>query len=247
MKSVQDEIPFEVPEGWEWTTLLNITSTDTLNDGDWILSKNMTSSKEIKIIQLGHIGLGVFNEKPFKYISDDTFNELNCSEIKEDFILLNRLLGDEMYVCKSPKLDGKAVTSVDVCWIKPSISNYDIDYLLYLLLSPYFQNSVFSLATGTTRLRISKGNLIKIYIPIPPINEQKRIVNTINNYLKVINSINENQKQLKILSKRIKTKSLSLAMQGKLIPQNPNDEPASVLLEKVKEEKEKLIKEGKIK
>lgn len=96
----------------------------------------MTSSKDIKLIQLGHIGYGSFKEKEYKYISEQTFKELNCNEIHKDYILINRLLGEEMYVCKLPEIDGKKITSIDVCWVKPTADVYNIYYekLLPLIL-----------------------------------------------------------------------------------------------------------------
>ncbi|QIH79139.1 hypothetical protein GTN30_10845 [Macrococcoides canis] len=247
LKSIQDEIPFEIPKGWEWASLGQITSPNSLNDGDWILSKNMTLLEEIKIVQLGHIGYGEYKNKSYKYISEETFIELNCTEIEKDYILINRLLGDVMYTCKLPEIKGKKITSVDVCWIMPSESKYNSDYLLYLLMSPYFQEKVFKLATGTTRLRISKGNLIKIIIPFPPINYQNKMVEKIKELFNIIDSIKQNKESLELIKKKVNVKSLNLALQGKLVPQDPKDEPASVLLEKIKEEKEKLILEGKIK
>ncbi|QIH79141.1 hypothetical protein GTN30_10855 [Macrococcoides canis] len=247
LKSIQDEIPFEIPKGWEWASLGQITSPNSLNDGDWILSKNMTLLEEIKIVQLGHIGYGEYKNKSYKYISEETFIELNCTEIEKDYILINRLLGDVMYTCKLPEIKGKKITSVDVCWIMPSESKYNSDYLLYLLMSPYFQEKVFKLATGTTRLRISKGNLIKIIIPFPPINYQNKMVEKIKELFNIIDSIKQNKESLELIKKKVNVKSLNLAMQGKLVPQDSKDEPASVLLEKIKEEKEKLILEGKIK
>ena len=166
----------DLPQNWQVTTLRDLTTAITLNDGDWILSKNMTTDGEIKLLQLGSIGNMVYIDKGFKYLTQDTFDELSCTEIYSGYLLINRIISDKMCCCIVPDIDGTIITTVDTCWVAPSKTSYDIKFLMYQLASPTFQNKVLLNATGTTRKRISKNNLIDLNLFLPPLAEQKRIV-----------------------------------------------------------------------
>ena len=250
-KISEGEKDFDLPLGWSWCRLSDITHSLTLNDGDWIISKDMSQDGEIKLIQLGSIGDGKYVNKGFKNISYNKFIELKCREINEGDILINRLLGKKMLACILPKIDGTKITSVDTCFIRPNPRIYNQKFILYMVLSGYFQRKVYTKIAGTTRQRISKGNLINIVFPLPPLEEQKRIVAKIEEVLEKIEEYDKVERELTQLEKAfpqdMKKSILQYAIQGKLVEQNPNDEPASVLIEKIKAEKEKLIKEKKIK
>lgn len=247
----EEEKDFDLPLGWSWCRLSDITHSLTLNDGDWILSKDMSQNGEIKLIQLGSIGDGKYINKGFKNISYNKFIELKCREINEGDILINRLLGKKMLACILPKIEGIKITSVDTCFIRENPRIYNQKFILYMVLSGYFQRKVYTKVAGTTRQRISKGNLINIIFPLPPLEEQKRIVAKIEEVLEKIEEYDKAEKELSALEKAfpqdMKKSILQYAIQGKLVEQNPEDEPASVLLEKIKSEKEQLIKEKKIK
>ena len=185
----EEEKLFELPRGWEWCRLCDITHSQKLNDGDWIVSSDMDDKGSVKLIQLGSIGDGKYLEKGFKNITNETFDRLKCKEICEGDILINRLLGKKMLACMLPKIEGRKITSVDTCFIKPNKDIYNSKFILYLVLSEYFQEKAYSKVAGTTRQRISKGNLITIVFPLPPLEEQRRIVvkiDSIMNYLDII-------------------------------------------------------------
>ena len=183
--------PFEIPTNWAWSDLASITSADLLSDGDWILSNDMSDSGEIKLIQLGNIGWCSYIEKGYKYLTLNKFKELKCKQILPGYLLINRLIADCMFVCKLPDIDGILITAVDACWIAPNEDFYNIDYLMYLLASPYFQESVKKLGKGMTRLRISKGNLINLPIAFPPLREQARIVTKIKSLMSEIDKLED--------------------------------------------------------
>ena len=236
-----------LPQGWQKTSLKEITTPFTLNDGDWILSKNMIPYSNVKLLQLGSIGEGKYIDKGFKYISQDTFDELNCTEIKPGYLLVNRLINKQkMMATILPKIEGKLITAVDICWIAPS-SYFNQEFMMYQLLSPAFQNKVNKLTSGSTRKRISKGNLTSIELFLPPLEEQSRIAAKIAQLFALLRKVESSTQQYAKLQTLLKSKVLDLAMRGKLVEQDPHDEPASVLLKKIKAEKEQLVKEGKIK
>ena len=118
-----------------------------------------------------------------------------------------------------------------------------INYLISCLNITNYKNYV----AGTTRLKLTQADMYKIPVPVPPLSEQKRIVEEIEKIFGQIEVVKENQEELNKLKDGLKNKVLDLAIQGKLVEQDPNDEPASVLLEKIKIEKAELIKQGKIK
>ena len=169
----------DLPENWEITTLRKITTPLTLNDGDWILSENMSPNGEVKLLQLGSIGNMVYIDKGFKYLSKQTFDELSCTTIFPKYLLINRIISDKMCCCIIPNIEGTIITTVDTCWIAPCSHVYNLKFLMYQLASPVFQSMVLIKATGTTRKRISKSNLIDLPLLFPPLVEQNRIVEAI--------------------------------------------------------------------
>ena len=169
------------------TTLSELIPKDKIGDGDWVLSANMDANGEYSLLQLKHIGQGVYLEKPFSHVNKNFFVSNNCTEIKENYILINRLIADNMNVCLLPHLNTKCITAVDVCWIAPS-SEYNQKYLLYYLLSPEFQKQVQLKTSGTTRKRISKNNLIKIDLYIHDIKYQDIIVEEIDKIFNILDS-----------------------------------------------------------
>ena len=179
----------DLPKNWTLTTLADITTPLTLNDGDWILSENMDNNGNVKLIQLGAIGKMQYIDKGFKFISDKTFNDLKCSQVYSGFLLINRIISDAMNVCILPTIEGKIITTVDTCWIAPNENNYNLKYLMFMLSSSIVQSKIKFMSSGTTRKRISKNNLIKIPFPFPPLAEQHRIVCAIETYFSTLDKI----------------------------------------------------------
>ena len=122
-------------------------------------------------------------------------------------------------------------------------TNYFLNYFDFILKNEAIENS-----QGSAIKNIPPFDILKeLYIAIPPIPEQKRIAETVENLLGIVDTIESDKIDLSELIKQTKAKVLDLVIKGKLVPQDPNDEPADKLLEKIREEKEKLIEEGKLK
>ena len=128
--------------------------------------------------------------------------------------------------------------------------NEDNDFLFYYLQSPNFKEIFKSKKTGIIG-GVGIAKLRNVLMPIPPVNEQKRIINKLRLLSPKINEYGVNEEKLDKLNSdfpdKLRSSILQEAIQGKLVSQDPNDEPASILLEKIREEKERLIKEKKIK
>ena len=181
----------EIPKNWAMTTLNQLTHALLLNDGDWILSENMNPQGEVKLIQLGSVGMMRYVDKGFKYLAENTFQELNCTQIYSGYMLINRIVSDKMCSCILPSIEGKLITTVDTCWVAPKEEWYNLKYLMYTLSSPTFQSLVMLNSAGTTRKRISKNNLINLPFAVPPLEEQCRIVEAIENAFAQLDTIAE--------------------------------------------------------
>ena len=179
----------DLPKNWEKTTLRKITTPLTLNDGDWILTENMNANGEVKLLQLGSIGNMMYIDKGFKFLTKQTFDELSCTAIFPNYLIINRIISDKMCCCIIPNIEGTIITTVDTCWIAPCPQAYNLKFLMYQLASPTFQSMVLLKATGTTRKRISKNNLIDLPLLFPPLAEQKRIVEAIEAIFAQLNEI----------------------------------------------------------
>lgn len=153
-----------------------IGKTGLMTDGDWIISQNMDNNGDVRLIQLADIGLGDFLDRSSKFITSQKFIELNCTELKEGDILISRMADPIGRACILPKLYQRAITAVDVTILRPDPNIADNYYIMYLCNTKRFLDQAQSAATGTTRSRITRKNLEKIQIPLPPLSEQKRIV-----------------------------------------------------------------------
>ncbi len=158
--------------------LNNITKIG-LKDGDWIESKDQSESG-FRLIQLADIGEGEFINKSKKFISEDTFKKLHCFEVLPNDILLARMPDPIGRSCIMPQMNERCITAVDVCIIRVDESNFNTEYINYMINTTKFHKMVIEQSSGTTRQRISRKNLEKIYVPQPSKHIQDCIVETIN-------------------------------------------------------------------
>ena len=242
VKCIEDAIPFELPEGWEWVRLQSIC--EPITDGThktpqysengyvFLSSKNVTSGK----IDWDNV----------MYIPEDLHNELysRLSPQKNDILLAkNGTTGVAAIV------DRDCVFDIYVSLALLRIVKYVIspEYLLSVIASStiqdYFSSSLKGIGVPNLHLEHIRTSLI----PVSPLHEKHRIVEKLNELLSFVDTIESDKTDLQTIIQQTKSKILDLAIRGKLVPQDPNDEPASVLLERIKAEKEELIKQGKIK
>ena len=242
----QVDVPFEIPESWEWVRFNNIASI--LRGGSPRPIKDfLTDSIDgINWIKIGD------TEKSGKYITD-TREKIKKSGLsktrlvkKGSFLLTNSMSFGRPYILK---IDGAIHDGwLSISDFKSSITE---DFLYYFLLSRVAYSQFLQLISGAVVKNLNSEKVASIFIPIPPLNEQARITQKIEQALSQVDDYHELFNTLRKLNnsfpEKLRKSILQYAMQGKLVPQDSADEPVEVLLERVREEKQKLFAEGKLK
>lgn len=162
-------------EKWEEKSIKQLAVL--ICDGDWIETKNQ-SFNGIRLIQTGNIGEGCYKDKTenARYISEETFKKLNCTEIFSGDCLVSRLPQPLGRACIIPYKNERMITAVDCSIIRFNNKVITPKYFIYYSMSDSYNKKVTALSTGATRQRISRKNLETITIPLPPLPEQERIV-----------------------------------------------------------------------
>nr|DAZ65442.1 MAG TPA: hypothetical protein [Caudoviricetes sp.] len=217
--------PFELPEGWCWTTIEEIGEVVT----------GSTPSKDIKDFYGGNIPFfkptdleqGIHTIR-----SNDRLTALGFEQSRK--LPINSVL----VTCIGATIGKTGLTSIEgTCnqQINAIIPTNAIlpHYLYYVCISDYMQNEIKANASATTLPILNKGNFSKIFLPLPPLREQKHIIKSIVNWLSIVNSVEESKENLHEVIKQTKSKILDLAIHGKLVPQDPTDEPATELLKRI--------------
>lgn len=234
-----DEVPFEVPQGWVWSKLEDISNSigDGLHgtpifdeNGDYFFVNGNNLNK--KIIIKDDTKRTTYEEYQKQGL---TFNKQTV------FLSINGTLGNTAFYNEEKIVLGKSTCYINLC---DNVSKYYIDNLLK---SNYFAKYSVSSATGSTIKNIPLSAVRNFTLPLPPLAEQHRIVSDVEKYFSLIDILEESENDLQQSIQKAKSKILDLAIKGKLVEQDENDEPAYILLERIKEEKNQLIKEKKIK
>ena len=243
VKCIEDEIPFEAPEGWSWCRIRNIASVK----GGKRLPKGMSFSDTITehaYIRVTDMKNRSINTTGLKYISNEVFTAIKSYTISKNDLYVT-IAGTIGVVGEVPDiLDGMNLTenAVKVCDI--SINK---TYLCYVMLSRFVQEQFQDKTHQVAMPKLALERILSTLIPIAPIKEQAKITQAIENDIGLVDKIDINKEKLAVAISNTKSKILDLAIRGKLVPQDPHDEPASALLERIRAEKEELIKQGKIK
>lgn len=171
----------DLPGGWAVACLEDLIAPDGIFvDGDWVESKDQDPNGEVRLIQLADIADSQFMNKSSRFLTREKAVELNCTFLKKGDLMVARM-PDPLGRCCIFPLEGEKrfVTVVDVCAIRPGSAEIDPRYLMRALNSPVVRAQIIALQSGSTRKRISRKNLATVPIPMPPLNEQRRIVEEI--------------------------------------------------------------------
>ena len=238
---IADDVPFEIPDSWEWTRLGFVSS--------YAETKKKIKAQDappdfwqldLEDIEKGGRILEYKTVGERKAVGDKTFFEA----------------GNVLYSKLRPYLLKVLVAPADgIC--TPEIVPFSLygkilpEYIVAFLKSPYVDGVINAVTYGVKMPRVGTQTMTSLLLPLPPLNEQQRIVNKINEVMPVVAKYDTIYSKVKELNETfpeaLKRSILQWAVQGKLVPQDPADEPAEALLERIREEKQKLIKEGKIK
>ena len=222
VKCIEDEIPFEVPEGWAWCRLKHVCTmaAGKAKPTDQI----MTEPFEGCYPCFGGNGIRGYVDE---YNQDGIFS----------------IVGRQGALCGNINIAKGKFYATEHAVVTTLFSGIDFNWSNYVLEALQLN----SYATGAAQPGLSVANVLNVFVPVPPTQEQVHIGIRIAEFIKIIENIEDEKENLQTLISSAKSKILDLAIRGKLVPQNPNDEPASVLLERIRAEKEELIKAGKIK
>ena len=242
VKCIEDEIPFELPDGWAW---VRINTACIINPRN-----NIDDNTEVSFVPMANISEGYANS----FVSDSRLwrkvktgythfaeNDIGiakispCFENKKSVVFTGLINGygagtTELHIIRT--ISGLIVPEYLLCFAKRN------DFIL---------GGVQTFSGDVGQQRVTKDYIANYLFSLPPLNEQKRIISAIKEAYYIIENIEKTKLSLTEDVNKAKSKILDLAIRGKLVPQNPNDEPASVLLERIRAEKEELIKQGKIK
>ena len=242
IKCIQDDIPFKLPPRWEWCRLKSICSvltdgphqTPTYSDCGYVFlsSKNVTE--------------GRIDWDNVMFIPENLHKELYtriAPKLNDILLAKNGTTGVAAIVDKDCVFD----IYVSLALIRIVSDIISPQYILNAIGS-YFVQSFFKKSLkgiGVPNLHLER--IRETLLPIPPYNEQIKITKTTNNLISLCEKIGSEKNSLSSLVTLAKNKILDLAIRGKLVSQDPNDEPASILLERIRKEKEELVKSGKLK
>lgn len=242
MKCIEDEIPFELPDGWTWVRINTACIVNPRN--------NIDDNTEVSFVPMANISEGYANS----FVSDSRLwrnvktgythfaeNDIGiakitpCFENKKSVVFTGLINGygagtTELHIIRT--ISGLIVPEYLLCFAKRN------DFIL---------GGVQTFSGDVGQQRVTKDYIANYLVSLPPLNEQKRIISAIKEAYYIIENIEKTKLSLIEDVKKAKSKILDLAIRGKLVPQDPNDEPASVILERIRAEKEELIKQGKIK
>lgn len=215
-----------MPKGWVWTDIENICSK--IGSGSTPRGSNY-SSKGIPFFRSQNIYNNGLVYEDIKFISEDIHQTMIGTEVLPNDLLLN-ITGGSLGRCAIvPANFQRGNVSQHVCIMRPIL--VVSEYFHTFVLSSSFSKSIK--ITGSGREGLPKYNLERIFFPLPPLTEQYRIVSEIEHWFALINQIEQDKLDLQEAIKQAKNKILNIAIHGKLVPQDPSDEPASELLKRI--------------
>ena len=230
-----DEKPFDIPDSWEWVHVKDVT---TIGNFHSVSPQNINQGENL--IELADIESNTGRLLNFEKVTSEVGS--NKYQYNQGDVLFAKL---RPYLRKVLIAPNDGICTTELLPIN-GIQTSNI-YIYYTFLSSLIFEQIRQEMHGVNLPRISPKKLAELIIPLPPLSEQSRIAAKIAQLFALLRKVETSTQQYTKLQTLLKSKVLDLAMRGKLVKQDPNDEPASVLLEKIKAEKEQLIKEKKIK
>ncbi len=230
-----ENVPFEVPSSWVWTNieeLFFVTKLAGFEYTDCLTKDTISSNNEVPIVRAQNVRMGYFVENTNEAISEALSQQLERSALTKKCLLMTFIgagIGD---TCIFPALK-RCHLAPNVAKIEPYSNKIDLKYALYYLMSDLGQLGVRGISKSTAQPSLSMATIRSLEIALPPLAEQHRIVAEIEKLFELIDQIEQGKADLQTIIKQTKSKILDLAIHGKLVPQDPNDESAIELLKRI--------------
>jgi len=249
---IADEVPFEIPDSWEWVRLSTLSSVVT--KGTTPRGGNVAYlDSGIGFLRAEHVaGFDYLDTSNMNYIDETTHNGYLKRSILEPNDILITIAGTlgRTAIVKKDNLPLNANQAVSIVRLTDA-NKLDIYFIICALNSPIIQKRLTLQKKITAIPNLTLEIISDCIIPVPPLEEQHRIVKAYKQFIPFFNDYETTEKQLQdltlVFSDKLKKSILQQAVMGKLVPQDPSDEPASVLLDRIRAEKKALIKAGKLK
>ena len=244
-KITDDEKYFDVPDNWEWVRL-----GDIYNFVDYRGKTPHKISSGIRLITAKNVRNGYIKLDPEEFISAEEYKERSTRGFihKNDIFITTEA---PMGLVAVNDFNEPIATAQRLITLQKYFEKQNNSFFAFQMQSPFFQEELRQSSTGTTVKGIKASNLKQILVLLPPLEEQKRIVAKIEKLMPLVDEYAESYNRLQKIDNefedKLKQSVLQYAMEGKLVKQNPSDEPASELIKKIENEKAELVKEGKIK
>ncbi len=252
VRSLADDVPFEIPDSWEWVRLIDVC--EYIQRGK---SPKYSPIKKYPVVAQKCNQWSGFSIEKAQFIEPNSLSSYGPERLLQDNDLMWNSTGlgtlGRMAIYKTAANPYElAVADSHVTVIRPLKQFVLPEYLYYYFANPSVQSVIEDQADGTTKQKELATATIKAYLtPIPPLDEQRRILAKLSEVLPVVKNYgvvyDETTAMQEAFPESLKKSILQEAVQGKLVPQDPSDEPAEALLERIRAEKQRLIKEGKIK
>ena len=244
-KCIETEIPFGIPKGWTWTRLNTISSILNGDRGKNYPAKSKLHDEGIPFVSAANLNDGLVDLSQMRYLDDMQFSLLRAGKLTS---------GDRLF-CIRGSLGKHGVFEYDKGAIASSLAivrlNLKSDthgaYLDCLFDAPITRWNIGRFDNGTAQPNLAAKDFASFVYPIPPLAEQRRIVDALDKYLTLIDGIERNQAELDALLAQLKSKVLDLAVRGELAEHDPEDEPACELLARIHAEKLAMVEHGELK
>ena len=252
LRPLADEVPFDIPDSWEWVRLIDVC--EYIQRGK---SPKYSPIKKYPVVAQKCNQWSGFSIEKAQFIEPNSLSSYRPERLLQDNDLMWNSTGlgtlGRMAIYKTAANPYElAVADSHVTVIRPLKQFVLPEYLYYYFANPSVQSVIEDQADGTTKQKELATATIKAYLtPIPPLDEQRRILAKLSEVLPIVKNYgvvyDETTAMQEAFPEALKKSILQEAVQGKLVPQDPSDEPAEALLERIRAEKQRLIKEGKIK
>ena len=245
VKCIDEEVPFEIPVSWSWARLTHVTFL--IEDCPHSTAKD--EGKGYPLVRTPNIGFGFLLLNGVHRVSEKVYNQRNVRAVpqKNDLIFAREAPAGNIAVIQ----DEKVCLGQRTVLLRPITHCILPQYLAYYILAPSSQQSLVEKSSGTTVAHVNLSDFRPYLIAVPPIDEQKRIVNKLKELLPLLDKYNcyadKLSRQNNEINTLLKKSILQEAIRGKIVPQLAEEGTAQELLELIKAEKQKLVKEGKLK